>query len=260
MLAAVIVIEATWELTGVHSHAGAAPGEAHRIASNAASLVCISVIAMVFVEALSGYGPNLPVQERRFRKIYVGMFGAMIVLALVWAGNSSETTIGAEWVDGIVALSAGACVVGARLAVAYRQRHPLLAPTAKKPPVKSAPAPGAMDPRLGERIRGALEDEMRFATPDFKVADLAAAVGEQEYKVSQCITGLLGYRNFNHLINARRIEHAKLMLMAPEHRETPILSIAFDCGFGSIGPFNRAFKQEVGLTPRQFRLSAAPAA
>ena len=35
-----------------------------------------------------------------------------------------------------------------------------------------------------------------------------------------------------------------------------ILEIAFDCGFGSIGPFNRAFKDQVGSTPRAFRRAA----
>jgi AraC-like DNA-binding protein len=35
----------------------------------------------------------------------------------------------------------------------------------------------------------------------------------------------------------------------------PNLTIAIDCGFGSIGPFNRAFKQLVGRTPMAYRLS-----
>lgn len=41
----------------------------------------------------------------------------------------------------------------------------------------------------------------------------------------------------------------------------PILTIALDAGFGSLGPFNRAFRAETGLTPTEFRrLSAARAA
>ena len=35
-----------------------------------------------------------------------------------------------------------------------------------------------------------------------------------------------------------------------------VLSIALDVGFGSIGPFNRAFKAETGLTPTEFRQKA----
>jgi AraC-like DNA-binding protein len=32
-----------------------------------------------------------------------------------------------------------------------------------------------------------------------------------------------------------------------------VLTIALDCGYGSIGPFNRAFKARFGVTPSQFR-------
>jgi AraC-like DNA-binding protein len=33
----------------------------------------------------------------------------------------------------------------------------------------------------------------------------------------------------------------------------PVLTIAMDTGFRSIGPFNRAFKADTGLTPTEFR-------
>jgi AraC-like DNA-binding protein len=42
----------------------------------------------------------------------------------------------------------------------------------------------------------------------------------------------------------------------PARADRPILLIAFDCGFASVGPFNRAFKAETGLTPRMFRRRA----
>jgi AraC-like DNA-binding protein len=35
-----------------------------------------------------------------------------------------------------------------------------------------------------------------------------------------------------------------------------VLTIALDVGFGSIGPFNRAFKAGTGLTPTEFRQRA----
>lgn len=115
------------------------------------------------------------------------------------------------------------------------------------------PSAAAIDKVLAQRILNTIDRAQRFTTPDLKVADLAAALGEQEYKVTQNITGELGYRNFNQLINARRINYAKQLLADPQFESRPILSISFDCGFNSIGPFNRAFKQEVGMTPREFR-------
>jgi AraC-like DNA-binding protein len=36
----------------------------------------------------------------------------------------------------------------------------------------------------------------------------------------------------------------------------PVLSIALEVGYGSIGPFNRAFKARMGMTPSRFRKAA----
>ena len=76
--------------------------------------------------------------------------------------------------------------------------------------------------------------------------------------MTQCITGSLGFRNFNHMANHYRIAEAKRRFSAPSLDHLPILTVALDCGFGSIGPFNRAFKEETGMTPMQFRKSRHP--
>jgi hypothetical protein len=77
-----------------------------------------------------------------------------------------------------------------------------------------------------------------------------------EYKVTQCITRSLGFRNFNQMINHWRVQRAKAMLGDARLEHLPVLTIALDCGFGSIGPFNRAFKAQTGMTPTQFRSEA----
>jgi AraC-like DNA-binding protein len=33
----------------------------------------------------------------------------------------------------------------------------------------------------------------------------------------------------------------------------PILTIAFDLGYGSVATFNRAFKAKMGKTPKEYR-------
>ena len=98
-----------------------------------------------------------------------------------------------------------------------------------------------------------LESAEIFREPEIKVRDLARRLGEPEYKITQCITGPLGYPNFNRMMNSYRVTVAKQMLSQPDMAGQSILSIAMDCGFGSIGPFNRAFKDMVGMTPRDFR-------
>jgi AraC-like DNA-binding protein len=42
----------------------------------------------------------------------------------------------------------------------------------------------------------------------------------------------------------------------PSQADVPILTIALDAGFQSIGPFNRAFKAHTGMTPSAYRKQA----
>ena len=54
-------------------------------------------------------------------------------------------------------------------------------------------------------------------------------------------------------MNGGRVAYAKGRLADPERDREPILNIALDSGFASLGPFNRAFKDVTGQTPREFR-------
>ena len=51
----------------------------------------------------------------------------------------------------------------------------------------------------------------------------------------------------------RRIVAARHALADPNHARTPVSAIAYQMGFGSVGPFNRAFKSATGLTPTEWR-------
>jgi len=53
-----------------------------------------------------------------------------------------------------------------------------------------------------------------------------------------------------------RIDEARASLSDISQRDVPVLTIAMDAGFQSIGPFNRAFKVDTGLTPTEFRRDA----
>ncbi len=249
-VAVIVAVEAYWSLSSASTATGIA-GEMHRIAANAASFICIGALMMVFVEVLSGYNARMARPERKFRQTFALIFFAMVSTALIWAANADETSLAARWVDVVIGACALIGIIGSRLAVLYRRQHPLVTRSARRG--LATPSTAFSDSALARRILEAIDHSQRFTTPDLKVADLAAILGEHDYKVTQCITGELGYRNFNHLINTRRISHAKKALLDPENKDRSISAISFDCGFNSIGPFNRAFKQDVGMTPREFR-------
>ena len=61
----------------------------------------------------------------------------------------------------------------------------------------------------------------------------------------------------NRALNDFRIAEAQAALADPEQRGVPILTIALDAGFGSLAPFNRAFRLAHGCTPSEFRSQIA---
>jgi AraC-like DNA-binding protein len=85
------------------------------------------------------------------------------------------------------------------------------------------------------------------------IASLAAHLAVPEYRLRRVINQRLGHRNFNAFVNAWRLQDTFDALADPRHRDRPVLTIALEAGFQSIGPFNRAFKAATGLTPSEFR-------
>lgn len=88
------------------------------------------------------------------------------------------------------------------------------------------------------------------------VGALAAQVGVPEYRLRRLINGRLGHRNFAAFLNAHRLEAAATRLADAAQARTPVLTIALDLGYGSIGPFNRAFRARFGTTPTEHRRAA----
>jgi AraC-like DNA-binding protein len=130
------------------------------------------------------------------------------------------------------------------------------------PPAAPAPASGAApeqdtpDPaedRLADALRHAMEQQHAYRTENLSIASLAAQLDVPEYRLRRLINQRLGHRNFNAFVNGYRLAAARTALADPAQRALPILSIALESCFQSIGPFNRAFKAEVGCTPSEFR-------
>lgn len=85
------------------------------------------------------------------------------------------------------------------------------------------------------------------------IGALAEEVGIPEHRLRPLINDHLGFRNFAAFVNASRIEAAKRLLLDPAKARQTVAAIAYELGFGSLGPFNRAFKGATGVTPTEFR-------
>ncbi|MFZ6653605.1 helix-turn-helix domain-containing protein [Undibacterium sp. TJN19] len=109
------------------------------------------------------------------------------------------------------------------------------------------------DDSLAQALQQLMKDQRAYRSEDLSLASLATRLQVPEYRLRRLINQRLGHRNFNAYINGFRLDEACAALRDPARRELPVLSIALESGFQSIGPFNRAFKAATGLTPSEFR-------
>ena len=226
---------------------GGGTGAMPRMIGNVETLVSSTLLLLATIEPLTGIGRDTPPAERRFRLLFAAGYATVLAIAVLWVDGSPADSVAGRWGGPIKVGCALLALVGIGLAIRHRRHNPL--PDARKRPRIQTTEESA----LGERLLRLMTDDALYARPDLRVAEVARRAGEAEYKVTQCITGVLGFRNFNHMANHFRIAEAKRRLADPRLAPLPILTIALDCGFGSIGPFNRAFKAETGMTPTHFR-------
>jgi AraC-like DNA-binding protein len=124
-------------------------------------------------------------------------------------------------------------------------------------PASPATEPAPPD-RLAEdahvtRLEQLMSAERAYGDPALSLARLAERVGLPEYRLRELIHHRLGYRNFPAFVNAYRLREVEQRLADPSSDRLPILTLALDAGFGSIGPFNRAFRERHGMTPSEYR-------
>ncbi|HWT50798.1 MAG TPA: AraC family transcriptional regulator, partial [Caulobacter sp.] len=109
------------------------------------------------------------------------------------------------------------------------------------------------------RLDKAMNENEVWRGEDLSIGTLAALVGAPEHRLRKLINGTLGHRNFADYVNGRRIEAAKVALADPEQALKSVSTIAYELGFASLGPFNRAFRAATGATPTAWRQDTTPA-
>ena len=112
---------------------------------------------------------------------------------------------------------------------------------------------GAADRKLVDALIRLMSYERIYRHEGITIGTLATKLAVPEYRLRRLINQQLGYRNFNVFLNDHRIEEVKAALADPSQAEVPVITIAMDAGFQSLGPFNRAFKATTGVTPSEYR-------
>ena len=98
---------------------------------------------------------------------------------------------------------------------------------------------------------------MRSLATSVAVKGLAEHLQVPEYRVRQSIVQTLGHHHFSAFVNSYRLDEVATRLRSPRDAGVAITTLALDAGFGSLGPFNRAFRERFGRTPTEFRATPA---
>ena len=199
--------------------------------------------------AWQGRENDLVEVRRRFRLVLIAVIGGFVILI-----NLVELLVISDVFDEYaralieLAIFLVTFAVSARL---YDLSNPELFAHGKKSPRPHALAdePSA----LAGKLAAFMAYERAYRTEGLTIAALAAQIGEQEYRLRRAINGELGFRNFTAFLNSYRLQEVRDALSDPAQKDVPILTIAIDAGFGSLGPFNRAFREAEGMTPSEYR-------
>jgi AraC-like DNA-binding protein len=224
----------------------------------AGRLGAIALLLAACWQALSHWRADLVEQRRRVRAAFVTVIGAVFV-----AFASSE------FVFGRFGAPPGVLVVGHALLLAlafallqFVARGGMEALLATAEPRSAAVALAVVrgdgaEAALARRVAEAMAARRLWKRERLGIGELAGELGTQEYLLRRAINRHLGYRNFNDFLHDYRLAEAARRLGDPAEAHLPILTIALDCGYGSIGPFNRAFKARFGITPTRYRAMPA---
>ncbi|MEM7290362.1 MAG: helix-turn-helix domain-containing protein [Pseudomonadota bacterium] len=102
------------------------------------------------------------------------------------------------------------------------------------------------------KLNASMENDI-WKQEGLTIRKLAEALHTPEHRLRKVINQGMGYRNFAHFVNEHRIGAACEVLADPVRADVPIISIAYEVGYASLGPFNRAFRDIVGESPTEFR-------
>lgn len=204
-------------------------------------------------EAWRGRGGDLVEGRRRLRPRIVAAVGGYVIV-IAFTEIAVFNAAAPRWIIGIVGSSIVIITFLFCAAMFAMRQVDLFGPVIAAKPIATKQA---NDDPLAEKLRSHMQREMAWRDEGLSIAALATQLGEQEYRLRRVINGQLGHRNFAAFLNGYRLAEVKAALADSSQREVPIITIALDAGFGSLGPFNRAFREAEAMTPSEYRAQQA---
>lgn len=220
------------------------------------ALASLAFALLAIVQTISSWSTDLIERRRRIRVAVVGVSAGYIVFIelanLLGLRATAPEVLSLVSAGALTAIAAG--VAWSLLGIAGGD-------TLFATPETVTPAADPIDLDLSDRqLLASVERAMRidrlYRQERLTIGELALKHAVPEHRLRRLINKGLGHRNFSSFLNSFRIADARAALADPEQAAVPILTIAMDAGFGSLGPFNRAFRLETGMTPTEYRKDA----
>jgi AraC-like DNA-binding protein len=229
----------------------------NRAVEVALRVVPVVLVLLALVQTVAGWRSDLVEGRRRLRLFII----AAVVLHTAISATV-DLSFGRDQVpaDLHVLNAAALALIATVIAVAMLQADldaVLGAPVAAVPPTDVvATQEEPVDRPLLATLERLMTVDRLYRQEGLTISALAAKLGVPERHLRHTINRGLGHRNFNEYLNRHRLADAKQALGDPSQVKVSILTIALDSGFQSLGPFNRAFKADTGMTPTEFRRAA----
>ena len=219
-------------------------------------------VALAIRQAVIGRAADLVEGRRRFRVVLViaaALYTAVVVvLQLLMHGPPAGAPLSTANAMGLLALSFAFAAM--QLSPSSRwQYKPAARPVQPTSPLYASRLRDVVstideqEAALLDKLRRLMEDDKAYREEGLSIAALSGKLGIPEYRLRRLINQRLGHRNFSTFVNGYRLAEAMAALGDPGQGEVPIVTVALDAGFQSLGPFNRAFKAHTGMTPSDFR-------
>lgn len=222
-----------------------------QVAAGGFELWVVVLALLALGEAWQGLAVDLLERRRRLRVLVVtGIAGFLLAAVIVQTYNLVQGTVTPPILVNANLVLITTAALAAMWHLVQLRAESWLEP---EPAVPSAGELGALESRVLEALEREIAERHVYREEGLTIGLLAARLRTREQVLRRVINKGLGYRNFNDFLHAFRIREACERLRRVEDARLPVLSIALGVGYGSIGPFNRAFKARMGMTPTQFR-------
>lgn len=215
----------------------------------------IGFIAAAIYVVFSHWKIDLIAERRSFRGLLVGLSG-LYILGVLLVELGLATMAAPIWLESVHAVGLAATFLVLASWLLISEPSALFPNENSQPDRKADSSPSNLsyqELKWMERLNSLLEEQKIYRENGLSIGSLAARLDAPEHRLRRLINTQLGYRNFNDFLNHYRLKDAAAILQDPTQSALPILTVALECGFSSINPFNRAFKSQLKCTPSEFR-------